>query len=812
MKHSFLVVLIACLIGSLAAAEPVNFLSKPLTAGKASLTENGYIISQVLGTANFSPDLRLPIQLIYNSASEKTGLFGYAWSCPQLESSAVPQRDGVLWTSPWGEKIKFFPKKTKNSKDAIKIELYEEARKGRGFFSPYSEWEAQCPEKDFISSGDWVFNGLRSKKGWKFIYRGGRLDKIAAPSGRSIEFSYSRKKIVRISQERKAFIEIDYDGINVSGIRINGIPVKLAYAESGVRILPKIISGKMIETRRPMLHTLQSGELERMEFSYTPEGYLSGIKRGNFRDVFQVETETLAERRRNIQSGDRKKNIKHSGKVAGRLLSDSFLTYRYGAGGQPGIVSLTNKLKQTAAYNYDKNTGIFKIKEFSGRQYTIYYFMRYDVAYLGKVRQIVDGRGRVVASYRYDKLSGNVTRIRDMAENDINFKYDGQGNLILVEKRGADEQAAGPVMSFAYAACGKPSAINILDENGEAVRSTRIDYDRARQPVMVDNGQQKSMIRYNRFGYPVQVVDSFNQISKIEYDNFNRMISTENPFGVKTLLAYNAAGLVTKVERRDGDEVLSFLEVDYDPAGQPVGYRDQRDRVKKFDRDAFGRVVREYFPDDTTVEYKYNALGQLVQVLDQNRHKIRFDWNKFGLDSRTTAANQLTDYVYDKYGLLSAMVSKFKGTKRTDRRIGYEYDDLDRVVKISYGGNEVETFRYNTWGRLIASTKGGKSATYKYDYFGRLIEKTEGALVNRYEYNAYGQRTYRLTRNGTFRQEERKSYDRFGRLVKIESGNKVVLYRYNGLNQLESQILNGMRIRYEYTKYGQLKKKTLISQ
>ena len=124
----------------------------------------------------------------------------------------------------------------------------------------------------------------------------------------------------------------------------------------------------------------------------------------------------------------------------------------------------------------------------------------------------------------------------------------------------------------------------------------------------------------------------------------------------------------------------------------------------------------------------------------------------------------------------------------------------------------METFRYDSWGKLIGSTKGGKSASYKYDYFGRLIEKTEGALVNRYAYNAYGQRTYRQTRNGSFRQEERRSYDRFGRLVKIESGNHVVLYRYNDRNQLESQILNGMRIRYEYTKYGQLKKKIQVSQ
>ena len=33
---------------------------------------------------------------------------------------------------------------------------------------------------------------------------------------------------------------------------------------------------------------------------------------------------------------------------------------------------------------HDMKTGVFRIKEFSGKQYAIYYFMRYDVAYLGK--------------------------------------------------------------------------------------------------------------------------------------------------------------------------------------------------------------------------------------------------------------------------------------------------------------------------------------------------------------------------------------------------------------------------------------------
>ena len=54
-------------------------------------------------------------------------------------------------------------------------------------------------------------------------------------------------------------------------------------------------------------------------------------------------------------------------------------------------------------------------------------------------------------------------------------------------------------------------------------------------------------------------------------------------------------GLVTKVERfadAAKKELVSSLAVAYDYVGLPVSYTDQCGRVKKFERDAFGRVVK----------------------------------------------------------------------------------------------------------------------------------------------------------------------------------------------------------------------------
>ena len=340
--------------------------------------------------------------------------------------------------------------------------------------------------------------------------------------------------------------------------------------------------------------------------------------------------------------------------------------------------------------------------------------------------------------------------------------------------------------------------------------TTSFEYARNRQVSGVSDGQSSSRIVCNRYGYPVSVTNVFGQTVTRTLDKFNRTVAGTDFHGVGTSYAYTPAGLISRIERRDGAKLLNSLAVTYDGAGRPVSYTDQSGRTKKFGRDAFGRIVKELFPDDTEVAYTYNKLGQLHTVLDQNRHTIRFDWGRFGLDSKTTPAGQLTDYVHDKYGLLAKIDSKWNG--KTDRSIKYEYDPFDRIVKIDYGSGNVETRAYDSWGKLIVSNKNGRESTFQYDYFGRLIRKTDGGLEYRYTYNPYGQRTGMELKNGGLTHTEIKEYDAFGRLVSIKSRGKTVVYQYNSRNQLVAQIVDKIPIEFTYTKYGQLETKVLGGQ
>ena len=82
MKNpSFRFVLVACCLASawLFAADGPQFRSRPLQAGRASLASEGFTLQRTFGTANFTPELAWPVDLVYDSSSEKTGPFGFVW-------------------------------------------------------------------------------------------------------------------------------------------------------------------------------------------------------------------------------------------------------------------------------------------------------------------------------------------------------------------------------------------------------------------------------------------------------------------------------------------------------------------------------------------------------------------------------------------------------------------------------------------------------------------------------------------------------------------------------------------------------------
>ena len=370
----------ALAVSSAAAGERLNFSHRPLLAGKASLTEAGFVETRALGTASFAPEMRMPVELVYRSASEKSGLFGRGWSCPQLESSVRRDKDGMLWTTPWGERMKFFLKKQKPAKDAVKIAPIEAAKKGRGLFAPYADWEADTTASDPAVARDFTINGKNDMKGWAFAYSDGSLVSISTPNGTAVDFERGKGgDLVAVSSRGVRFIELGYAGGLVSAVRVNGVPVAFSYAKGSVDVLPKTLDGRASVLSVDFLASVRVASLEPEKFTYA-KGYLASAVRGERTEKFTVQTETPADRKQNLKSAEPKSMVAHTGRIAGRLVSDADFTYSYPSKTAIGIV---NAAKASASHDYDAKNGIYRVCDFSGRTTTTYYFMRYDAAYCG---------------------------------------------------------------------------------------------------------------------------------------------------------------------------------------------------------------------------------------------------------------------------------------------------------------------------------------------------------------------------------------------------------------------------------------------
>ena len=308
-------------------------------------------------------------------------------------------------------------------------------------------------------------------------------------------------------------------------------------------------------------------------------------------------------------------------------------------------------------------------------------------------------------------------------------------------------------------------------------------------------------------------------MTEICYNEFNLPVFVTDANGIVTKYSYSDAGLVTRIERLENGGAFAYVDIAYDRYGRPESYTDQDGLTKSFERDAFGKVLKERFPDGSECAYSYDSLGRLAAVLDENSHRIEFDWTRFGLKSRTTAAGQLTDYVRDDKGLVTELVSTWNG--KVDRRIENEYDDYGRLVRADYGNGETETFAYDKWNRISKHTRGKTEETYKYDHFGRLVEKREDGVATAYKYDNYGNRLYRATKDASGKTVswETRQYDKVGRLVAQQGGPQPVstadaqkvTYAYDSRGRLAKQTIGGNVVEFSYNSRGQLVEKAMRS-
>lgn len=274
-------------------------------------------------------------------------------------------------------------------------------------------------------------------------------------------------------------------------------------------------------------------------------------------------------------------------------------------------------------------------------------------------------------------------------------------------------------------------------------------------------------------------------VTSYTYNSFSRLATITNPLGhVESVLEYDAAGRVTKVE--DANGVQSALA--YTDRGWLKSVTVQAasgDQTTQYGYDATGQLTNTTFPDGQALFYEYDSAHRLVAIENSLNERIEYT-----LDD---AGNIIQETVLSSYG------------GQLIRSVGRQYDELSRLMAVNGNNGQSSTFSYDANGQRIATTDGNFNTTQEApDSLGRIATITDAIQATvQYEYDAEDRLTSVTDQRGNATTYQ---YDFAGNLLQLaspdtgisqfgydEAGNRIskvdargitANYSYDALNRL----------------------------
>ncbi|MHC4714958.1 MAG: hypothetical protein ACYTAN_17080, partial [Planctomycetota bacterium] len=354
---------------------------------------------------------------------------------------------------------------------------------------------------------------------------------------------------------------------------------------------------------------------------------------------------------------------------------------------------------------------------------------------LGRLTQVKDANGADTCYYY--RQGGDVNEIEDPRGNKTYHYYDSAGRLEEIV-----DQEDHYRLNY-YDSLGRTIKQIACDSSDSNLMQTRLEYDGAghvrRQAVMADADANDN----DAISVAVDMVTDYNYAdtnglligqkiyyggssyktaaTSYYYDDMGRLTTTIDPCDNQTIITYNQMGQITR--RRQIDEnplagepnLVITTDYIYDSLGrvlQQIEKPDTEDantwHVTTYYYNVLGGRIQQTNPAGVVTAYSYDALGRLIQ--------------KIADYGGTEKINQTTEYGYDRLGRQVSITGY--AVSETEQKTQYEYDNADRITKVTYpDGNEI-TYGYNSAGRVIErEDQRGIVTTYSYDGVYNMTQK-----------------------------------------------------------------------------------------
>jgi RHS repeat-associated protein len=417
-----------------------------------------------------------------------------------------------------------------------------------------------------------------------------------------------------------------------------------------------------------------------------------------------------------------------------------------------------------SSFEYDSSTGTL-IKETIEPGNSLSLTKTYAYSSTGnKISETISGQGISprTTKYEYDSYGINQTKVINPLNQSETRAYDIKNQLISL---------TGP---------NGLTTLWTYDEMGRKTKETRADgnyttwtyaWENDGHKVTEEiNGKYPVTVYYDNLGRQIKTekvgFDGKTILGTVEYDNLGRKIKTSTPyFDGETPeyieYEYDEANRLVRVESPAFDNNTAVETIEYE--GFTTIKTNAKGQTKITEINAIEKVVK--IDDGSTIEYQYDAIGNLIKTTDAKNNEILIAYDIFG--------NKVS---------------------QNDPDLGkwtYAYNTLQQLVSQTDANGNTTSFAYDKLGRVTKNVTKEGTLTYQYDVgnkaIGKINKEVGIGVTKEYTYDNYGRNSQVKTTIGDKVYTQKVVYDSLGRVSKtVEPNNITITNNYNDNGYLES--------------------------
>ena len=390
------------------------------------------------------------------------------------------------------------------------------------------------------------------------------------------------------------------------------------------------------------------------------------------------------------------------------------------------ISSMTDSRRATLGYKYDSTENMF----------------------VTEISQSGTGTDTYTSRIDYDTATQTKKSETDCNGNTLRYEYDSWQRITSIRT----SYDTGPVPAVKYEYHTPNADAEGRHEPWRAVTDNKVTFDASDisviQTVLQTDGLGRAA-RTAKTGF-VNGRDGWNASGAVEYDSKGRTVKegmTEFiEGGMESLLAsvpsmtelftsyeYDEKDRQVKTTLPDGSEQFAEFEI---KDGKSVSYStDPLGNVSVQETDSRGNIVRVAKKDGagkqlTEVTYRYNAMGEMLKAFDAKGHPITVEYDILGRKTALESPDSgRQEFFYDE---CSNLVRESNSVLReNNKQVSYEYDGLNRLVRIDYPDTEDTVYVYGkagdpngAAGRILSVTDASGSLVYEYGRLGEVVKET----------------------------------------------------------------------------------------